>query len=642
MNQYVDRPTIVCEVPLSADLTVLKPEQVIVRFENRATIDLGQLCYLQREEATTAGHHRKSTKGRKVVLSSLCSRRAPQVRALIDYISAELSHGSRRLATTQGHLRKFLSFMSWADMNGHADAIDSAVSTRRVVGLYTAHIRERVQSQSLSLNTGAQMQKATIAILSDFLGIENLARGLNLLFKDANATTSTTPPSEDDQGRVGALCEALFDGLSSHVIANNPYPFAVAMPSYLGYPENMMWVFPTVAWSLPAAQQSVRGSSVPLGAGYNYQAGRLATREEILVLDKYKCEGKQDIKIVNQMLTQTKLQMERANADAYHPQRLYLGLLALNVFIPLFLSRTGMNWAQVVSLQWSGSCSDNSSTIRQKFRAIKFRAGNRDVHYQLPLNFMTRFKKFLLIRDYLLHDHPDFDKLFFTKGHHASAAPSKITGNLNSTFNALKRIDPGLSPVLSRAWRAAKSDWLITRTDVSTTAQLLQNAERTVRHSYAAGSVETHLAEMSTFLDKMIISKGVQPEGVQASAVGACVSYGNPQPVAADVLVVAPNCQNPEVGCLFCDKFKVHADEQDVRKLLSCRYCLTRTSHLAGFHALSAPLIDRIQLILDEIHRRDDSLVARITKEVEDGELDAYWASKYDMLLRLRLVNDSE
>ncbi len=431
-------------------------------------------------------------------------------------------------------------------------------------------------------------------------------------------------------------------GLSAHVIAKNPYPFAVRMPANLGYPENMMWVFPTVAWCLPAAQQAVRGAVAPAGVGYNYQLGRLATREEILSLEKYKSEGKLQLKIVNQVLKQTKLQLERANANAYHPQRLYLGLLALNVFVPLFLSRTGMNWAQMVSLQWSGSYSDNSSAIRQKFRAIKFRAGNRDVSYQLPLKFMSLFKQFLRLREYLLHDNQAFDRLFFTKGHHASAAPSPMTGDMNSTFNALNRIDPGLPPVFSRAWRAAKSDWLITRTDVSTTAQVLQNSELTVRKSYAAGSAETHLAEMSTFLDKMVIAKGKKPEVIQANAVGECVSYGNPQRLAGDALVISPNCENPEVGCLFCDKFKVHADEQDVRKLLSCRYCLTRTSHLAGFHALSAPLIQRIQLILDEIHRRDDSLVARIAKEVEEGELDSYWASKFDMLLRLRLVNDTE
>lgn len=341
MIQYANRSIVICDVPLSTDLSVLKPEQVIVRFENRASIDLGQLCYLQREVSTTVGHHRNATKGRKVLLSSLCPRRGVQVRSLVEYVSTEVSRGSRRLTTIQNHIREFISFMSWADRNGQTDVLDSANSTRRVIGLYLSHIRERVQAQSLTLNTGAQMQKTTIAIVGDFLGLENLSRGMNILFKDSNATTLTTPPSDDDQARMVVLCEALFEGLSTHVIDENPYPFAVTMPGYLGYPKNMMWVFPTVAWCLPAAQQAVRGAIAPLGAGYNYHAGRLATREEILVLDKYKSQSKLQLKIVNQMLTQTKLQMERANADAYHPQRLYLALLALNVFIPLFYSVLG-------------------------------------------------------------------------------------------------------------------------------------------------------------------------------------------------------------------------------------------------------------------------------------------------------------
>ena len=51
------------------------------------------------------------------------------------------------------------------------------------------------------------------------------------------------------------------------------------------------------------------------------------------------------------------------------------------------------------------------------------------------------------------------------------------------------------------------------------------------------------------------------------------------------------------------------------------------------------PIFDRIQVILDEVSRRDETLVLRVTREVEvDGELDPYWSRKLEMLMDLGLV----
>ena len=94
-------------------------------------------------------------------------------------------------------------------------------------------------------------------------------------------------------------------------------------------------------------------------------------------------------------------------------------------------------------------------------------------------------------------------------------------------------------------------------------------------------------------------------------AVGACASFGAPQPVEGNVPAI-PDCRRAE-GCLFCDKFRVHADERDTRKLLSCRYCIQQTSHLAAseeqFQRPFNPILERIQAILDEVDRREAGIV---------------------------------
>ena len=639
MSGYDDRSIAVYDFPLDENVAILRPEQAVLRFANGATVDIGALCYLRRERYQGLGKGRKGLLGRRVVLSSFCPQRQLRIEAFIGYLSAEAKQGCRRPSTLSNYATEFASFLNWADESGFSDAISSPAEARRAVESYVSYIKDRVRNRAVSLNTAATSQNLAITAVSEFLDVEGLARGINLLSKDSAANQPTVPPSEKDQGRALALCETLFQALSTHVLEGNPYPLAIRVPDYLGYPKNQMWVLPTHAWCVPASQLADGSRNSQLGVGYNYLHGRLSTREEILSIEKFKPNAKR--RIVNQILIKSKAQLESANKNKRHSQRIYLAMLALNVFVPMFLSRTGMNWAQMAGLRWSGNYKENSSTIRQRFRQIKFRAGNKEVSFQLPLQFTNTFKRFLQLRDYLLEGDSSFDYLFFSKGEHGSKAPKPINGNMGITFKTLSRIDPGLSPILPMAWRAAKSDWTLTRSDVATTALLLQNSEQSVRKSYAAGSVATHLEEMSDFLDQMVLEGRTGPSGLEETAVGECSSYGDSQKIIGDTAAVLPDCERPEIGCLFCNKFKIHADEQDVRKLLSCRYCLRQTSHLAGFHSMAEPLLARIQVILTEVRRRDETLVDRVEQEVDEGEMDGYWAAKYDMLLRLRLVNES-
>jgi hypothetical protein len=640
MNRFSSRPVVIYDLPVPAEAPVLKPEQAILRFADGATIDIGALCYQRRAPTFNRGR-RRATEGRKVMLSSLCTKRVTHIRALITHISTEVQLGSKRNTTLLCIYNEFCRFMTWADETGHSNALDDADAARQAATAYAGYIRERVRTHEIMLNTGTAMQSMTFAVLSEFLNIENLTQGINLLRKDKNNTTPTSPPNEEDQGRTLALCEALFDGLTSLVLEGNSYPFGIAMPPYLGYPENIMWVFPTHVWCLPPAQIARKAEDFS-ACGYDYRAGRLATRNEVKETKNYRNEfyrKKLTKNLVTKVLKNAKYVMDTANGNPIHWHRRYMAIMALNVFIPLFLSRAAINWSQAVALTWSGKCSDAITTVRQRLRTIKQKAGGKSVSYELPLMFMPVFKRYLQLRDFLLQGHPDFDRLFFTMGNRAAHQPTRIKTSLGVTLQVLTRIDPLVAPVLSRAWRAGKGNFVSEKTDIATTAQVLQNKQRTSKQSYATGTETSHLAEMSTFLDQMIVGEETARHD-NISAVGDCTSYGNPSEILGVVAVVPPSCNTPEVGCLFCDKCKVHADEIDVRKLLSCRYCLTRTSHLAGFHAMSAPLINRIQLILDEVHKRDALLVSKITQEVTEGELDPYWAAKYDMLLRLRLVSD--
>ena len=105
-------------------------------------------------------------------------------------------------------------------------------------------------------------------------------------------------------------------------------------------------------------------------------------------------------------------------------------------------------------------------------------------------------------------------------------------------------------------------------------------------------------------------------------------------------------CGQPE-SCLFCKHYFLHADEEDIRKLLSGRLVIQKTRHLAdsveNFDTLFKPVFERIAGLLEEISKRSkklEELVARVqTEVVEEENLSEFWASELRYLIELELVN---
>ena len=51
------------------------------------------------------------------------------------------------------------------------------------------------------------------------------------------------------------------------------------------------------------------------------------------------------------------------------------------------------------------------------------------------------------------------------------------------------------------------------------------------------------------------------------------------------------------------------------------------------------PIIDRINSILSDLKKYNLTLVERISSEVEEGELDTYWARKLEMFIELDFIS---
>lgn len=616
-------------------MAISHPEQVILQLGDTQSLDVGMLCYAKRDSARATASRNT---GRWVDVTSFMPERRTLVRRFIELLGDEIEFGARRAITLRARAHVFLNlFMSWADGSGYLKATDSHQAAQEAFRAYVAYLREQVMQSRLTVISAARFQYAAADMLASVVGTSQveLMRGLNLLRHDDSVSRPTEAPEESEQSRVLAVCMALFEGLTKLVLEAKPYPYRLRVPSYLGYPGDGLWVFPAPRWCQPPKNQPEQDSAAKPGWAYCYDEGRLATPDEIRHRYSQVYTARVTIQLAQSLL-------DAANTNARHHARLERAAAAQQAFFVLFMANTGFNLQQLIQLEWDGKY--KSTAEQQGFRTLKWRAGGKAVSCEVQSKFLHVFRRFLVLRDYMLDGRP-CPYLFFSLGIHANGPPRQYQSNCPlHVKNLLSRIDPKLPYISPRRWRAGLSDWAIRHYDPAVAAKLLQNSERTILKRYAEGSNATQMAEMGAYFNEVsrVVLKRAQPLPTAVTrATGLCTDYGHPKAAGVSEAPIEPDCRKPE-GCLFCEKYRIHADEIDVRKLLSCLYCMRAMSRHTTSHEqyerIFGRVFARIEELLQAVRKRETGLVERIAKEVDEGELDPYWTNKLAMLQELELV----
>jgi len=535
-------------------------------------------------------------------------------------------------------LTTWISFIDWCDRTGDTQVLRSKQTAREAFQNYVWHLRDRVQRNELSSSTATSYQNSVLEFLGEFLSVDNLGEGINLIRRKNTDAEPTLLPDDHVQGRVLSLCRCLFDGLSELVVKARQYPFRVDVPEYLGWENNHLWVFPTIRWTMSPEKFSKRQNLANPYWAYDFIEGSISQIEDIE--NNYSNQN-----AANLAIKKAQKQILDANNNKRHYQRLKAAILAHNAFVLQFLANTAMNWSQVRDLQWRESYEVGS--INQGFRAIKYRANNKTVIFNIRSTFLPVFKRYLELRKYIL-DGNEFDYLFVSLGANRKSTAKKMYGHvISSLYETLVSIDPSITKVMSRGWRAAKGDWLIRHADASMSAQILQNTERTILKNYATGSESRAIKEMGNYFERISdvvnLEDSVKSADAIESSVGKCRDFGNPQ--SCDGATVYSDCHQAE-GCFFCSKFLIHAETRDVRKLASCLFCINETSHLSNsiehFESIYGPIISRVESLLEYISSLSDKykeMVEETRRDVEEnGNMDPYWERKIDMLTHLGLI----
>ncbi|MBC8659372.1 hypothetical protein H1X88_21700 [Vibrio parahaemolyticus] len=614
---------------LGGKLTLIAPHLVRVYIPGyKFPVDIGSWCYSERRRKSTDYTDTNSTLNLVVQKSFRASRKA-FISQYLHYLYQHLQLG-RSAGTLKTSVGQFQRFVNWCDDN-YVEGLDSKRNYVKAVGLFTEYLIDLIRKSLISINTAATLQLVLYTtgryIYSDPYG--DLFRDIRKISRSTKAVKVTQTPEEHQVKSALKMYSLVFHQLADFTLNFEKFP------KRLDFEHGYFWFFPTQMPFAGPSNVDVKTKHGKSYRAYDYINGKVNSLEDI----------KQKVKIESSAIIARKSALNKinySNKNKYDIHRMKAASMAFQAFMMLFSATTGMSLGQMASLEWGGDYHVDHD--RQGFKSIKYRAHGKHVEFYIESKFVAVFKKALKLRDYLLSgvELKSFKYLFFSFN---GKIVYPVGMNLSTDFHRrLEICFDYKNKVTTRMWRAHKSNWLLQNSDLPTTAMLLQNTPETVIKHYSEGSDIEASKELSNFF--LTFKKSIVIDNKNKStpiSTGQCLDVFSPK--ADSIHVVEPDCKTPE-GCLFCIHFRVHADAEDYKKLLSLRYILSQSRHLASnsSHYINTitPLIKRIDSIVEQIdlsgHLPQKTLEFIRQSIDEEEQLSDYWAHKLQMMDDLEMI----
>ncbi|ALT76524.1 hypothetical protein AT984_04250 [Paucibacter sp. KCTC 42545] len=589
-----NRPSLVAtfasvKFPFDLPPEILVPERTVLDLADRLRAHIHLWCYLRR----------KSGRGGSAMFdcSSLSSARVAVMPAVLDRLSKWCRHDNARPASVDGRLKCLSSFLAWADQAEHHGQFERVLSDPEIAFQalrdYHSYLRARLQSHQLLPGSVAKRDHNAIACLSVIHDRNYLDRLEPLAYRQ---WVGTAAPVDDAVQAFVSMVQAVFDSAAGIVLRE------IAGENSLG---------------------SAR--CLHLSAGGDPRIYELP-------------ECYTDARVMD---------------------------LACVAFAVLVLADSGANLSVLQGFEEPEDLNDQLSQpdkVSLRYRAVKFRAGGQLVPVHLTALTATRLPTYLRIRKRFI-EHLGCDDIgpLYVQGGYSDVysqlrsviSPTSVQPLARYFLQSLRKkfssIGAKLPPVTLRQLRAYKQQHLVRRETVAVAAAVMGHSVETAVRAYCKAQEGLRAVELGQYLgslEKTILASSagnLASSATESVPAGACADYGNPSPFRS-TLQVQPDCNKVE-GCFFCDNYRLHADEVDLRKLMSCRAALKRIVPLQFdsviVERVYLAIVDRIDALLGEIRLRVPKIYEDVRYDVDEGgNLTSYWSSKLQQLHLLGMLSD--
>lgn len=615
-------------IELEKELPEILPgaEKIILQLGGREgkSFDIGALCYSKRESYSGVSW---SKTGKKVILDTLDEDRVGFLNRYIRYLFEQTGSFKTKFTRCE-YLALFINFFDEANEGKDFLKVESSPSN---IDFFYQSIR-RFYSKNKK-----------VTHIWDFFcylyEVEGAERQLNIQYwyGHENEESSIKPLFDDEIKNLVDFYQLLFIAGEDLLVKNEKFPYRWTVPKFLNEANNIYTLLSTVT-SIFHKRQAEGRSTI---STFDFDSDTWLVESKID--EKYFHLNQRNIDALLKRIENDQKLLEEANKNNLHSARIYFAELAMmayrNIFMVLLASNgSGLeDYQDINDIPWGHYKKESYAKSYWKFTYKKGRANYKKVEFKLLKTDYPLFFRYLSLRKKLIHaygrNEEDCSYLFFKfskKGFKPFSNSKKFTEH----FPEVPQITPQIA-------RATKSDVLLHSTnDVRLVAEILQNTPETVLKKYAKGTVRGHVSEVGSFLYNISIvvrQAARKPTDIE-SEVGECKEF-KPKAIDSAPKHLTPDCESKE-GCLFCDKYRVHADERDVRKLLSYLYFIQDAeltlSETDQFEAYFTPVVERIEQILSyikELSQEHENMVIRLEEEVlEDGELSEFF--ERELLLR--------
>lgn len=339
--------------------------------------------------------------------------------------------------------------------------------------------------------------------------------------------------------------------------------------------------------------------------------------------------------------------------------------LACVVFSGLAIGDSGANLAQIRAYEEPENLQEQLAKpdrINLTQKVIKLRAGGKIVPISFTAVILSRISAYLKVRELLIAHlgGKDIASMFvqcrYSPINGCTAREPVSVCALSDKFltylrSKLKSIGVQLPLITLRQLRTYKQQHLARKHGVRVAADMMGHSVATAVAAYCKAQESTRQSEIGQFLKSLTSTvfvsakRRLHVDSTVGIAVGSCAEHGKPKAIG-DQPMVRPDCNKTE-GCFFCVQYRVHADETDLRKLLSCRHVLQKIAPLQGESATAdrvyTAVIDCIDALLTEIGLRIPEVYRQIEHDVQvEGNLSCYWAAKLQQLHLLGMLASAD
>lgn len=603
----------------------------------KKSLDIGSLAYVIRGKNESD----RDDRGTPVVIESFVENRRELIVRLLE------SFVGQRDATVLGRWIHIEFFIDWLNTHGYRELFASAAQAQQAYRDYTAHLNHQIANQKLKPVSAKNSQFHVYQVIELLYPEDShhILAGAVLIIAEKGSEAASAAHVEVYRD----VCLTIARQCSAFVLNNQPYPFVVTIRDYevVGFPSNHGWVSPF--------------KESPLS--YNAGERRIATLEEYrAAADKLGRRIRHKTTLVRE-LARSQASLDAANEDEHYWHRLKVAGLAAKAYASLFLMITGATPTEFDQFSYADALEVEKSPIKKELSAVKFRAGGKATLYNIGRDTgLPLLKEYLKLREWILNG-AEHERLFFTMPAISEQASTnkefsefKTSELLNNFFKSISGnfLDPKVPRLSPRMMRKHKSLGMHTAgVSPSTVAATLNQSLEVNLSTYSEATPEQQEAEFGQFWQAMhhaaqvVRERSQRPaEGEIATAAGHCDGFNQPIPVRdLGAVAIEPNCRS-QYGCLCCEHYICHSDEEDLHKLASLQYVINAVRKAAPdtahAEALYKELSIRIEFILEALGERSDAvkqLVETIKVRVfEYGELTPFWESRLSRYEKMGVV----